>query len=62
MLGEVANRVPEEIRNHYPDLPWLQVIAARNRRIHGFVFLVVVMGVFTRSIRGWYLSNSLDGL
>lgn len=35
MLGEAANRVPEEVRNRYPDLPWLQMIAARNRLIHG---------------------------
>jgi uncharacterized protein with HEPN domain len=36
MLGEAANRVPEEIRMKYPDLPWLQMIAARNRLIHGY--------------------------
>ena len=36
MLGEAANRVPEEVRNLYPDLPWLQMIAARNRLIHGY--------------------------
>lgn len=36
MLGEAANRVPEEIRTQYPDLPWLQMIAARNRLIHGY--------------------------
>jgi uncharacterized protein with HEPN domain len=36
MLGEAANRVPEEVRNQYPDLPWLQMIAARNRLIHGY--------------------------
>jgi len=36
MLGEAANRVPEEIRAQYPDLPWLQMIAARNRLIHGY--------------------------
>ena len=27
----------------------------------GFVYLAVIMGVFTRSIRGWSLSRSLDG-
>jgi uncharacterized protein with HEPN domain len=36
MLGEAANRVPEEIRIEYSDLPWLQMIAARNRLIHGY--------------------------
>jgi len=36
LLGEAANRVPEEVRSKYPDLPWLQMIAARNRLIHGY--------------------------
>jgi len=36
MLGEAANRVPEDIRSKYPDLPWIQMIAARNRLIHGY--------------------------
>ena len=36
MLGEAANRVPEAIRTQYPDLPWFQMIAARNRLIHGY--------------------------
>jgi len=36
MLSEAANRVPEGTRTKYPDLPWLQMIAARNRLIHGY--------------------------
>jgi uncharacterized protein with HEPN domain len=36
ILGEAANRVPEDVRAQYPDLPWLQMIAARNRLIHGY--------------------------
>jgi uncharacterized protein with HEPN domain len=36
MLGEAANRVPEEVQTQYPHLPWLQMIAARNRLIHGY--------------------------
>jgi uncharacterized protein with HEPN domain len=36
IIGEAANRVPEEIREQYPDLPWLQMIGARNRLIHGY--------------------------
>ena len=36
ILGEAANRVPEDIRIQYPDLPWLQMIAVRNRLIHGY--------------------------
>ena len=36
IIGEAANRVPEEIRTQYSELPWLQMIAARNRLIHGY--------------------------
>ncbi len=36
ILGEAANRIPEDVQAQYPDLPWLQMIAARNRLIHGY--------------------------
>jgi uncharacterized protein with HEPN domain len=36
VIGESANRVPHAIQNEYPELPWLQMIGARNRLIHGY--------------------------
>jgi len=36
IIGEAANRVPEDIQEKYPALPWLQMIGARNRLIHGY--------------------------
>ena len=36
IVGEAANRVPEEVQAQYPQLPWLQMIGARNRLIHGY--------------------------
>lgn len=36
IIGEAANRIPEEIQAKHPDLPWLQMIGARNRLIHGY--------------------------
>ncbi len=36
IVGEAANRVPDTIQVKYPDLPWLQMIAMRNRLIHGY--------------------------
>lgn len=36
MLGEAADRVPEDLRNQYPDLPWFQMIAARNHLLDGY--------------------------
>jgi uncharacterized protein with HEPN domain len=36
IVGEAANRVPDSIQAKYPDLPWIQMIGARNRLIHGY--------------------------
>ncbi len=36
IIGEAANRVPQELRAQYSDLPWVQMIGARNRLIHGY--------------------------
>jgi uncharacterized protein with HEPN domain len=36
IIGEAANRVPDSIQAKYPDVPWLQMIGARNRLIHGY--------------------------
>jgi uncharacterized protein with HEPN domain len=36
ILGEAANRVPDSIQTKYPDFPWLQMIGAHNRLIHGY--------------------------
>jgi uncharacterized protein with HEPN domain len=36
IIGEAANRVPDSIQSKYPDFPWLQMIGARNRLIHGY--------------------------
>ena len=36
VIGEAANRVPEEAQAAYPDLPWMAMIGARNHLIHGY--------------------------
>lgn len=36
IIGEAANRVPEAVRELHPELPWIEMIAARNRLIHGY--------------------------
>jgi uncharacterized protein with HEPN domain len=36
IIGEAANRVPEKVQARYPELPWLEMIGARNRLIHGY--------------------------
>jgi uncharacterized protein with HEPN domain len=36
IIGEAANRIPEEVQTLHPELPWLQMVGARNRLIHGY--------------------------
>ncbi len=36
IVGEAANRVPDDVQANYPELPWLQMIGVRNRLIHGY--------------------------
>jgi len=42
-----------------PDAIWVADITYV-RLEHGFVYLAVIMDVFTRAVRGWHLSRSLD--
>jgi transposase InsO family protein len=42
-----------------PDQVWVSDITYI-RLAHGFVYLAVIMDVFTRNIRGWHLGQSLD--
>jgi transposase InsO family protein len=43
----------------YPNQVWVADITYLRLK-HSFVYLAVLMDVFTRSIRGWHLSQSLD--
>lgn len=36
IIGEAANRVPEEQRAYLPQIPWPQIVSLRNRLIHGY--------------------------
>jgi len=36
IIGEAANRAPDEVQTQYPQLPWLQMVGVRNRLIHGY--------------------------
>jgi transposase InsO family protein len=54
-----ANLV-QDLEITHPEQVWVCDITYI-RLFRGFVFLAVIMDVFTRSIRGWNLSNSLDG-
>jgi uncharacterized protein with HEPN domain len=36
VIGESAARLSETTKQAYPQIPWAQIIAARNRLIHGY--------------------------
>ena len=36
IVGEAASRVPAELQERHPELPWREAIGARNRLIHGY--------------------------
>ena len=36
IIGEAAARVTPEVRDRYPDIPWLDIIGMRNRIVHGY--------------------------
>jgi uncharacterized protein with HEPN domain len=36
IIGEAANRIPDSYQDEHPEIPWIQIIGARNRLIHGY--------------------------
>jgi uncharacterized protein with HEPN domain len=37
LIGEAATHIPESIRAAHSQIPWRQVVATRNRLIHGYL-------------------------
>jgi uncharacterized protein with HEPN domain len=33
VVGEAVNKIPQDIRGKYPDVPWTEIIGMRNRLI-----------------------------
>ncbi len=36
IIGEAANRIPDEIKSNNPEIPWRSLIGLRNRVIHEY--------------------------
>jgi uncharacterized protein with HEPN domain len=36
IIGEACNKISEEIKEKYPDIPWRQIISMRNKVVHGY--------------------------
>lgn len=41
LIGEAANRIPNEVCSAHPEIPWRRIIGARNRFIHGYRSIAV---------------------
>jgi uncharacterized protein with HEPN domain len=37
LIGEAATKIPEAVRSSHPAIPWRQIVATRNRLIHGYL-------------------------
>lgn len=37
LIGEAATRIPSDVREAYPEVPWRMIIAAGNRLIHRYL-------------------------
>ena len=49
VLGEAASRIPAEVRDLAPDIPWRDMVAMRNRLIHA-CFRVELQIVFRAAL------------
>jgi uncharacterized protein with HEPN domain len=36
VIGEASNRLSEELKNQYPNIPWRQIVGLRNMLIHEY--------------------------
>jgi uncharacterized protein with HEPN domain len=54
IVGEAANRVPNEVQSKHPGIPWREIIGMRNRLIHGYdqVDFEVLWQILTRDLPG----------
>ncbi len=52
VVGEAATRVPREVRERYPEVPWTQIVALRHRLIHAYdqVDLDIVWEIASRDL------------
>jgi uncharacterized protein with HEPN domain len=37
LIGEAATRIPDTVRQQYPEIPWRMIVATRNRLIHAYL-------------------------
>ena len=52
VIGEAANRVPENEQRQHSEIPWVQIVGMRNRLIHGYdsIDLDILWQVLTQDL------------
>jgi uncharacterized protein with HEPN domain len=62
ILGEAANRLDESLKAARPEIPWRQIVANRNRLVHGYfqVNLEVLWATATKDLAA--LAKAVDAL
>jgi uncharacterized protein with HEPN domain len=52
VIGEGATRLPENVRERHPDVPWASIIGLRNRLTHGYdrISLDIVWDILTLDV------------
>jgi uncharacterized protein with HEPN domain len=54
IMGEAANRIPEEYRESHPEIPWSSMIGTRNVIVHGYdqVKMQIVWDIINKDLGG----------
>lgn len=52
IIGEAANRIPEEIKRKYPEIEWVRIISLRNIIIHDYsrVYLQIIWDIIQNKL------------
>ena len=52
IIGEAGSSISDEVKNKYPKIPWKSIVGMRNRLIHGYfdIDLIIVYKTATEDI------------
>ncbi len=52
IIGEAANRIPQELQSKHAGIPWPEIIGLRNRLVHGYgaIDLDIVWRIITADL------------